>query len=195
MKKLLILSDLHDVGIPYTHDQIMDCDIVICLGDCTPEDLAPLKDIIIPKIGIHGNHDTIREGEKDWFEDLGIQNIHLKIVKIEGITFLGFDGCMKYGFAESIKIDNPAMKACRVEMQKLVDMPQADCLLTHYPAFGILDNPKDTAHRGLKAFSQYIKTKKPKYHFFGHMHTPKKAQINYTKAQCIYQANIIKHTI
>lgn len=148
-----------------------------------------LKTINTPKIGIHGNHDAVKLENKDWFLEYGIENLHLKIKEINGISFLGFNGNMKYVFAESMQeVQNEFMEECRHELNQLMKMPKVDIIITHYPSFGILDKPEDTSHRGLQAIKTYIRKNQPQYHFHGHIHIPAEAKIGKTQVIRVYQS-------
>ena len=62
-------------------------DLVLCLGDLTRQDLEPLADVQLPKLGVYGNHDDGGE-----FDGLGIESVHLRRVELCGLSFGGFSG-------------------------------------------------------------------------------------------------------
>lgn len=66
--------------------------LIITLGDLYYYDIQVLAEITdIPKIGVYGNHCDGR-----YMESLGITNMHLANKTIEGISFFGYQGCVKY---------------------------------------------------------------------------------------------------
>ena len=186
--KILFLSDLHGKGINKKYlNKLNTYDIIISLWDNTYEDLLPLKNLNVHKIWIHWNHDKIKFWENDWFNDLNIQNIHLQKISIKGVSFLWFDGDMRYVFAESNTFkNNKKLKQNQNELSELLKFKGVDIFISHFPSFWILDRPNATAHRWLKAFKSFIESEQPVYHFFGHMHINKSKQINKTNYQCVY---------
>ena len=67
-------------------------EIICTLGDLTYFDIKELAEIKnILKIGIYGNHDS-----GNYFDELGIINLHLNIFEYKGIKFGGFQGSVRY---------------------------------------------------------------------------------------------------
>lgn len=168
-----------------------DCEIVIVLGDLFYSDIEELKDINLPKIGIHGNHDfdkTYNPDQEDFFPQLGIADLHLRAYEFKNLLFTGFKGDMEYVFAENNAL-YPGKEIDFIkynqELEKLNNLPKADVFVTHGPSLNTLDIPYALGHKGLKAFRSYIDKAKPKYHFHGHTHRPGEAEINNTKVYCI----------
>lgn len=173
----------------------INCDIIIILGDLCYDDLLELKYINKIKIGVHGNHDFRCNNDfykKDFFNDLGIINLHLTTFKYRGLIFAGFKGLMPYVFAENnIPYKNLDLTKYQKELFKLNNLPKADVFITHSPSYKTLDIPYIIGHRGLKAFRNYIDRVSPKYHFHGHIHKQDKAIINKTKIYSVYPYLII----
>lgn len=174
-----------------------DCEIIIVLGDLFYSDLVELKDINLPKIGVHGNHDYDRAYNlncEDFFPKLGITDLHLKTYKFKDLLFTGFKGNMEYVFAEN-NVPYPGKKIDFIkynqELEKLNDLPGADVFITHGPSLNTLDIPCALGHKGLKAFKNYINRAKPKYHFHGHTHRPGEAKIANTKVYCVCPFRIL----
>ena len=45
-------------------------DLVLCLGDLTRQDLEPLADVQLPKLGVYGNHDDGGEFDGLWLRSM-----------------------------------------------------------------------------------------------------------------------------
>lgn len=188
MPRALILSDV-EPDIPI-RDLAKDCDLIINLGDMFEDWLADLKDLELPKIGVHGNHDFdlhYNPTKTDFFPRLRMTNLHLNPTELFGLTFVGFDGAMGYIFAENNKpykeIDIPTFQT---ELSKLDDISKCDVFVTHTPSLDTLDLPHILGHKGLRAFKGFIERTKPKYHFHGHMHKPGQAVIGKTQVYSVY---------
>lgn len=185
MAKALILSDVKpDISIK---ELARDCDLVINLGDMFEDWLADLKEIDLPKIGVHGNHDfdlAYNPTKTDFFPRLGMTDLHLNPTSLFGLTFVGFDGAMGYVYAENNKpykdIDTPTLQA---ELRKLDGISKCDIFVTHTPSLDTLDLPHILGHKGLKAFKSFIERTKPRYHLHGHMHKAGEAMIGIGKTQ------------
>jgi Icc-related predicted phosphoesterase len=133
-------------------------DLICTLGDLEYLQIKELADITtIPKLGVYGNHCS-----GNYFDDLGIKNMHLQTFEYKGITFGGFEGSIKYK-------DDPYAKMYTQEQADdlLKDFHCVNVLLCHSPPFGINDE-SDPAHIGFKALKKYLEEKKPKYLFHGH---------------------------
>jgi Icc-related predicted phosphoesterase len=152
-------------------------DLICTLGDLEYLQIKELADTTtIPKIGVYGNHCS-----GNYFNDLGIKNMHMQTFEYKGITFGGFEGSVKYK-------DDPYSKMYTQEEADtlLKDFPYVDVLLCHSPPFGINDET-DPAHIGLKAIRKYLEEKKPKYLLHGHTY-PKEDKVitKYLDSQIIY---------
>ena len=129
------------------------------LGDLNSFDLYGIENITdIPKIGVYGNHCS---GE--YFESLGIKNLHLETFEYKGLTFGGFEGSLRYKDSEYGK-----MYTQQEASEKLKDFPYVDVMIAHSPPFGINDELGSHSHEGLFALRKYIEEKKPKYFLHGH---------------------------
>lgn len=133
-------------------------ELLITLGDLGQHQLSELELIDdIPKIGVYGNHDSGM-----YFEPLGIQNLHLTTTSINGITFGGFEGCVRYKSSGNLMYTQE-------EATKLMnDFPKVDIFISHCPPFGINDDSSDIAHTGFIALKNYIEQHQPMYLFHGH---------------------------
>jgi Icc-related predicted phosphoesterase len=132
-------------------------DLIVTLGDLDLFSLRGLGTITdIPKIGVYGNHCS-----GNYFDELGIENMHLHTKEIAGILFGGFEGSIRY------KAGDAPMYTEEEATIMLKDFPYVDVLLCHSPPRGIHDED-DPAHRGFEALRTYVETKRPKYLLHGH---------------------------
>lgn len=195
-------------------------DLIIFLGDNTLTDIEIICDMFpdIKKIGVLGNHD-IADGEN--FRYYGIENISLKTVEIGGIIFFGYGGSVKYkneisyavhtqkeasdelkqfGVKADIFIthDKPKLELNVREIEEKTSVQKGFWIFKKtiertvkkqelFYEEGISQN----AHEGTIAIGDYIKEKKPSYHFYGHIHTPSETYIGNTLSKCIYRVEIV----
>jgi Icc-related predicted phosphoesterase len=141
-------------------------ELIVTLGDLEYLQLVELNSITnIPKLGVYGNHCS-----GNYFNDLGIQDMHLKTFEYGGLTFGGFEGSNKY------KEDPYAKMYTQEQADELLrDFPHVDVMLCHSPPLGVNDED-DTAHQGFHALNVYIESQKPKYLLHGHTY-PKDDQL------------------
>ena len=110
------------------------------------------------KIFICGNHDECLYDANIDGLDNNVHYLRNSGVEIDDVKFYGvpmfMDDCITY--RQNRNYDNiPA---------------DTDILITHSPAYGILDLD-DNTHYGSEALLERITTIKPKYHLFGHVHS------------------------
>lgn len=121
------------------------------------------------------NHDS-----GNYFEKLGIINLHLKVFDFKGIKFGGFEGCVRY------KEDPNAIMYTQEEAKEMLkDFPCVDIFISHAPPYGINDEPNEIAHQGFKALVDYIKRCSPKYLLHGHTY-PQKVMTQFMDTKIIY---------
>jgi len=161
-----------------------EIDLVCTLGDLTHFDLYELEHIThIPKIGVYGNHDS-----GNYFEPLGIINLHLRVFEFKGIKFGGFEGCVRYK-------DTPhAIMYTQEEAQKMLESFKCvDVFITHAPPYGVNDEPEELSHQGFKALRKYINRCHPKYLLHGHTYpqNPIK-ELNQTQIIYVHQDMIVE---
>lgn len=133
-------------------------DLIVTLGGLDYFSLRDLQDISdIPKIGVYGNHCS-----GNYFEPLGIENMHLRPKEVGGKLFGGFQGSIRY------KQDPSAIMYTDEEAADLLeDFPPVDIFLAHSPPRGIHDED-DPAHKGLEALREYVIRQSPTYFLHGH---------------------------
>lgn len=162
MKALVIADRNPQINIVETvkNEQI---DIIITLGDLERSDILQLAEIAdIPKIGVYGNHDS-----GNYMEELGIRNMHRKIMDIKGVRFGGLEGCVRYK-------ENPdAIMYTQDEAhQLLAGFPSVDVFIAHCPPRGVNDE-EEIAHQGFDALRDYVLATTPKLLLHGHTYPTK----------------------
>lgn len=148
--------------------------LIITLGDLYYYDIQVLAEITdIPKIGVYGNHCDGR-----YMESLGITNMHLANKTIEGISFFGYQGCVKY--KESV------LQSTQEYCQKVMKwVPRYDVLITHCPPRGLNDND-DPAHYGFDGLREYVDRVSPRYVLHWHTYDFGKFVDQYRDTKIVY---------
>lgn len=159
--KLLVIADRPPIEDSKQVVEQNQVDLVVTLGDLDGASLASLKEITnIPKIGVYGNHCS-----GNYFEGVGINNMHMMTWQYKGVIFGGFQGSLRY------KKDPLAIMYTQDEAEHLfTHFPYVDVLLTHSPPLGIHDEPNDPVHQGLSAIRNYVDKHQPKYVLHGHVY-------------------------
>jgi Icc-related predicted phosphoesterase len=134
-------------------------DVIVTLGDLDYFDLKDLEIVNnIPKIGVYGNHCS-----GVYFDELDIENMHMKTKVIHDITFGGFEGCIKYKESKYAK-----MYTQEEASEMLIEFPYVDVMLCHAPPYGVNDEPEDPTHTGFIGLRDYVERCTPKHLFHGH---------------------------
>jgi Icc-related predicted phosphoesterase len=155
--RLLALADEPPAVDPSRLVRANDVDAVVTLGDLSADSIAPLASVEVPVLGVHGNHDD--EGD---FAALGVRDLHLSRVELDGWSFTGFEGCVRY--REGVPYQYTQREAARLARH----MPRADVLLCHAPPRGVNDDPDDPAHVGFQALRAWVLHHEPAYVLHGH---------------------------
>ncbi|EKE01661.1 MAG: Ser/Thr protein phosphatase family protein [uncultured bacterium] len=191
--KFLLLADTHGKNQIPIDELASGCDAVFILGDTMPEDLIGLDRVVVPKIGVHGNWDAVRPGKPDWYDEFGVVNAHLKVCEVGGIRIAGFDGNMKYVFAERFQsAGNPAWEEAKHELDQLRQLPPVDIFISHCAPATDGDHSLDTSHRGIQAIRDYIERTQPHHHLYGHRHENKVTNFGETLSRCVYPSMVIE---
>lgn len=133
-------------------------DLVITAGDLHPADIPGIDNLVVPAMGVYGNHCNGR-----YLDDLGVTNLHLTMVSVAGITFTGLQGCVRY------KARGHGLLYTQAEYTDLIShLPPADVLVTHCPPAGINDHPTDPAHVGIEALRPWLDAHPPRVLIHGH---------------------------
>jgi Icc-related predicted phosphoesterase len=177
--KLLSLSDqtLEFIYNPSVKDRFADVDFVLGCGDLPYYYLEYLVDQLgKPVFFVRGNHAATIEysqGEErmgPW----GAVDLHRKVVNFQGLLIAGFEGSVRYRqgpfmYTQSEMWSMVLNITPRLMFNRVRYGRSLDVLATHSPPWGIQDQ-KDPAHQGFKAFRWLLKVFKPRYHFHGHIH-------------------------
>lgn len=181
--KILIISDTHNTlefgNIKEISEEYNAC---FTLGDISWNDYSIIKEVIphsIPIYGVLGNHNDFND-----LEHFGIQNIHGKKIYINDISFIGWQGSIKYK-----NTDYPSFTDKEsISFAKILD--KADVLISH-------EGPKylyhrDLPHSGLTGITKYLKKNKTPLIIHGHHHMNKIQTLkNGTICTCIYGTRIL----
>jgi uncharacterized protein len=160
LTRALVLAD-EPPFIPLDRLLARPVDIVLCLGDLGQHDLEPLGRAGVPKLGVHGNHDDGRE-----FTGLGIEDVHLRRVEIDGLSFGGFSGSHEY------HRELPFTWSQKEASKLLAKFGHVDVMLAHSPAYGVNDERDDPAHTGLIGLLEYLQRERPAMFLHGHTYPP-----------------------
>ena len=177
MTKIICFSDTHGLHRAeklnvWFHNN--PGDILLFAGDAQRNELDDGTDFIdwlhtLPythKVAIFGNHDFNSKNmsfQSDFYDDIKILNQN--IVYVEGIKIFGSPFSPKYGNWCFMKED--------FELKKLYqEIPQdTKILITHSPAFGILDKTCEGFNAGSKSLLEKIEDLRfLRYHICGHIH-------------------------
>ena len=177
MTKIICFSDTH--GLHRTEKLNVwfhnnPGDILLFAGDAQRNEIDDGTDFIdwlhvLPykhKVAIFGNHDFNSKNmslHADFYDDVRILNQN--IVYVEGIKIFGSPFSVRYGNWCFMKEDSELKKLYR-------DIPEdTKILLTHSPAFGILDRTIDGFNAGSESLLERIENLRLlKYHVCGHIH-------------------------
>jgi Icc-related predicted phosphoesterase len=154
--RLLAFADEAPPDDPAELTRLNSPDAVVTLGDLEPEWVAALGRIDIPCFGVHGNHDA--DGE---LEALGVRDLHLAREDVDGWSFAGFEGCVRYG-------EGPHQYTQDEATRLVPALPEADVLVCHAPPWGVNDEADDPAHVGFVALRKWVEQHEPRYVLHGH---------------------------
>lgn len=142
-------------------------DIVVTLGDLELHQIRSLELVDLPKLGVYGNHCSGM-----YMPGLGIQNLHMNTVTVHGVTFGGFEGCVRY------KQSSAPMYTQEEASALLATFPRVDVMLTHCPPFGVNDDQSDISHTGFVGLREYVEREKPAFLFHGHTYPTPGAEVH-----------------
>ena len=154
--RLLALADAMPQADPAAVVARDPVDAVVTLGDLRPAWLGSLRDVGVPCLGVHGNHDAPGE-----LGALGVEDLHLARAEVGGWSFAGFEGCVRYR-------DGPHQYTQEHAAALAERLPPADVLLCHCPPAGVNDEPDDPAHVGFAALRAWVERHEPRYVLHGH---------------------------
>lgn len=190
--KLLCCADLHN-SFDLTHFETQtydkEPDLIVTLGDISVQDLRIIKrtadNLGIPAIGICGNHD-----EPFALQSVGIDDLHGKVKTIDGVTFAGIGGSLRY------KRSNYMFLTQQQSIDIAKSLPKADVLISHDKPYSgwFFDKKAQYAkdpHAGLVGITKYIRQNKPKIHLYGHLHQRMTEEQHGTTSMCVYGIQLI----
>ena len=149
---ILVIADCHHLKEEEIEKvKNLQYDACLLLGDISGNYLDMiLKYVPIEKIyGILGNHD-----EYGLLESRNISNIHSKVINVNGVRILGFEGSSRY------KNGNIPMYSQEESIKILKKCEMADILVSHDSPYQLYSKSNDKAHCGLKGITKYIKKNK-----------------------------------
>lgn len=159
---ILVIADCHHLKEEEIEKvKNLQYDVCLLLGDISGNYLDMiLKNVPIEKIyGILGNHD-----EYGLLESRNISNIHSKVINVNGVRILGFEGSSRY------KIGNVPMYSQEESIRILRKCDIADILVSHDSPYQLYSKSNDKAHCGLKGITKYLKKNKVYLNIHGHHH-------------------------
>ena len=177
--RILLLSDqvIERLYSKHINQLFPDVDMIISCGDLPYYYLEFILDTLnVPMYFVHGNHDSVVEiGERgERKAPWGAENLHRKVVFVDGLILAGFEGSIRYSkahyqFTQAQAWMQVLLMAPRLLWNRIRYGRFLDILVTHSPAYDVSDKD-DHAHTGFQAYRWLIKTFKPRYHFHGHVH-------------------------
>lgn len=158
--KALIVTDGHGCLSLEDISYCRNIDVCLLLGDLSLRDVEVVKERIgnTPVYGVLGNHDGF-----ELYDMCGIENIHGKVVEINGVRIAGIGGSLKYK-------DSPMPLLTDEESIEIAEkMEAADILISHdSPKF--LHGSNDFAHSGLQGITRYCEKYSVPLNIHGHHH-------------------------
>lgn len=171
------ISDTHN---KHNSLNIPQCDLLLHAGDFSRHgSIAETKAFLEwfsaqparYKVFISGNHDFLDEISPSSFKDIikeypGVTYLRDEMIEIEGIKIWGRPWTPEFfGWAFMADRKSPKM------LSTLSVVPSGiDILLTHGPAYGILDHTSRGEDVGCKDLLNELERILPKYMIFGHIH-------------------------
>lgn len=202
--KTLFISDTHwELKNHFEEINFNGVELIVFLWDNETSDIELFKDIQIKKVWILGNHPPWEKTKIkiDIFKEFQIEDISWKEFNYKGIKFFWIPGEMKYIVLETIikwQTILPSFSSDKIqeintinEKISLLHFIRPDIILSHFPAFGIMDKPKDLSHRGLKFIKDHISEFGPKMLIHGHLHKDDSKKLWRTKIQQVFIYKII----
>jgi Icc-related predicted phosphoesterase len=180
-QRITCISDTH--GRHAKIGTLKECDILIHAGDVTYDGGSEsLKEFLVWFESQPAKHKCFVAGNHDWVFEHAPKAARRLIKKYApSVTYLEddwarFDGIRVYGSPVQPEFLNWAFNRKRgADIKKHWDRIQrdTDILVTHGPAFGVLDTCEGRRgeNLGCEELAKAIDRIKPKVHCFGHIHT------------------------
>jgi Icc-related predicted phosphoesterase len=174
------MKDLTICCISDTHGQhrklhVPKCDLLIFAGDAHIETYEQLEDFnnwletlpVKDRLVIGGNHDK-------YLQDLPKKECQLLM---SGTTYLendtiNYKGLKIFGSPFSLEFNNWSFMLPDSKLAQIWELiePKTDIVITHGPAFGVVDKNVDGEYCGSKSLKKKLTEIKPLLHVCGHIH-------------------------
>lgn len=146
---------------------LKDVDFIISCGDLKPEYLEYLVTVSNkPLFYVHGNHDDIYEKRPPE----GCICIDDDLIIHEGIRIMGLGGSFRYSNSKHQYTELEMARRIKKLRSKIRKTKGVDIIVSHAPIKGFGDLP-DYAHQGFECFRKLIDEVKPRFWFYGHVHS------------------------
>ncbi|MBQ6559457.1 MAG: metallophosphoesterase [Erysipelotrichaceae bacterium] len=146
---------------------LKDTDFIVSAGDLKKEYLEYIVTLTNkPLFYIHGNHDEkLLEDPPE-----GCICIDDDLIVYEGIRILGLGGSFLYN-GEGIQFTEVQMERRIAKLKlKILKAKGVDIVVTHAPIKGY-GELEDYAHQGFECFEKLLEELKPRFWFYGHVHS------------------------
>ncbi len=164
--RFLAVSDEIDEQLlaPTPPERAAGARFIVSCGDLPSDYLESLADRFrVPLLYVRGNHDSRYENPPPG------DDIDGRIVTVDGVRLLGFEGCMWYN-GEGVQYTEQQMwwRVLRARAAALGSRG-VDIVVAHASPFGVHDG-RDRAHTGYRAFLSVLRALRPRYFVHGHNH-------------------------
>ncbi|MGB0844205.1 MAG: metallophosphoesterase family protein [Alphaproteobacteria bacterium] len=172
--KILAFSDLHrnKIAAQMIVDASASADVVVGAGDFATkgvgavETLNILKNISVPVVLVHGNHETAEEISFYCAQWPNLHYLHGSSVEINDQVFFGLGGEIPAQPNNLISTSETEERAAEL----LANCPKGAVLVTHSPPFGVGDLQKNGKHEGSTSILEAATKLNPKLLLCGHIH-------------------------
>ena len=179
---ILAIADIHYLINEECFQKLenLKYDVCLLLGDIKLDYINIIKKYVTGNIyGVLGNHDGFGILEK-----ANIENIHNKIIDVNGVKIIGFEGSSKY------KNGNHPLYTQKESMYIAKKMNEADILISHDSPYFLYR--RDVAHCGLKGITKYIYKNRIGMNIHGHQHLNSSKKLkNGTTVISVYKCALI----
>ena len=127
-----------------------------------------LKESGKPIVFVMGNDDGIIGSGNEWTGENYIQGVNQRRIDSGKYNLVGYHYTNPFVGGTFEKSEREQIEDFK-ELEKLID--KNTILITHGPAWRILDSPADGEHVGSRALKELVKRKAPRLHLFGHVHS------------------------
>ena len=177
--KILSLSDkqVESIYSSQVKKRFGEVDLILGCGDLAYYYLEFVVSMLdVPLFYVRGNHSSQVEytmvGPKTHPE--GGRDLHRRVLNHKDLILAGVEGSLRYRkgpfqYSQTEMWMHVLRIAPILLKNRLLHGRYLDVFVSHAPPWGIHDK-QDLPHQGIKAFTWFIETFKPRYHFHGHIH-------------------------